>query len=656
MANAHTDQLEVRDESRRRFLQHSLALCSGATVAAGFSATRADGAAPAAPAAGSTGAASPLPPVPLVPYGTGRPIYLADFSRCQPADALARTWQRRRWKLLDFKSEHVAGTMLTAGQNTAAPDVALRVGHAGWFAVYFGLLSKYGESRLEVRLAAEDTFTLLTHHDMVESRLERRDIELGNRLYTTRHFDELFWQCAEFQSADDTIVLRQLRVQVVPGDPLALGNRCLPCWLGYIKLVPLAPEEVEALRQDRARRDSRRLFTHNDSFGSTSWLRFSSAADIRREIEPYRDTDFSRMYWEAGMGDVTYYPSKVGRLFTLDWMKDHYRLRDRLVGETYADFQRQGVDPFRVALDHCHRVGLEFHAAYRVAGFYFPAPEDEWNQGGLYHRHPEWRGRDRAGRATPRLSYAFPAVRGFVLQLLRELAAYPLDGVCLLFNRRMPLVEYEAPLVEAFTAAHGVDPRMLPEDDPRWRAQLAAVLTGFMRDVRVALREEAARRKRERPIAVTAVVLSSPRENLHYGLDLATWVAEGLVDTLVPYSSIAGLDSAQPSWTDPREADDFVRLTKGTPCRLALNLMPRQIAPEDYRRRAHALYEAGVEYLFFWDGYQRNNYDRSWSALRRLGHREEIAQWVRQGGPPLARPQNKLTQVGDWDLSYGTPG
>jgi len=33
---------------------------------------------------------------------------------------------------------------------------------------------------------------------------------------------------------------------------------------------------------------------------------------------------------------------------------------------------------------------------------------------------------------VPRLSYAFSGVRRFVLELLRELAAYPLDGISLL--------------------------------------------------------------------------------------------------------------------------------------------------------------------------------------------------------------------------------
>ena len=35
--------------------------------------------------------------------------------------------------------------------------------------------------------------------------------------------------------------------------------------LAYIKLVPLIPEEIQAVQADRTRKDNRRLFAHNDA-------------------------------------------------------------------------------------------------------------------------------------------------------------------------------------------------------------------------------------------------------------------------------------------------------------------------------------------------------------------------------------------------------
>lgn len=634
-----------RLQTRREFVKQTLVACAATTV------TKAAGVAPTSADQAPEVHAETV----VEAYGSGDPVFLADFERCRPGDAVARDWQPGRWKLFEFEADKVSGTMMVAGQNTGVADAIYPFAQKGWFAISFGLLSKYGVSRLEVRLEREKTFCLLTHHDMVGAKLERRDIELGGHLYTTTHVDELFWKYVKLE-AGDALVLRQLKVQVDPENPAGWGNRYLPCWLAYLKLLPLSAPEVNRLQADAKQAQTRRLFAHHDSFGSTSWLRFRDEADIRREIEPFRDTDFSRMYWESGMGDLTYYPSRVGSLFTLDWMKDHYRLRDRLVGETYAEFQARGVDPFKVALEYCHEVGLEFHAAYRVAGFYYPPPEEEWNRKGLYLQHPEWRCVDRTGARAPRLSYAFPGVRDFVLRLLRETMQYAVDGICLLYNRRMPLLEFEAPLVDSFVAQYGIDPRKLAENDPQWTAHRANVLTDFMRELRAAAEDETRRQRRAKPIAITVVVLSSVAENLQQAIDLETWVREELIDTLVPYSSVAGLASDRASWLDPREAEPFVRLTRGTKCHLSLNLMPRQIAPEEYRRRAHALYEAGVQSLFFWDCYQRNNYDLSWSALRRLGHREEIARWYQDGAPGFARGRAQLRKIGNWDLSYRTPG
>ena len=175
-----------------------------------------------------------------------------------------------------------------------------------------------------------------------------------------------------------------------------------------MKLVPLAPAEVESLQADRGRSDTRRLFVHDDGFDASCFLHFKSEDDIRREVEPYRDGDFSRLYWEAAMGDLTHYPTKIGRLMTLAWTRGNFRTDDRIFREVCSGFEARGIDPFRVALESCHALKMEFHAAYRVAGFLFPPPEDEWNAGGLYQRHPEWRGRDRDGAEMPRLSYAYP--------------------------------------------------------------------------------------------------------------------------------------------------------------------------------------------------------------------------------------------------------
>ena len=54
-----------------------------------------------------------------------------------------------------------------------------------------------------------------------------------------------------------------------------------------------------------------------------------------------------------------------------------------------------------------------------------------------------------------------PETRQFVINLLLEVAQHPVDGICILYNRRPPLVDYEPPLVDGFLEAYGEDPRSL---------------------------------------------------------------------------------------------------------------------------------------------------------------------------------------------------
>jgi hypothetical protein len=142
-------------------------------------------------------------------------------------------------------------------------------------------------------------------------------------------------------------------------------------------------------------------------------------------------------------------------------------------------------------------------------------------------------------------------------------------------------------------------------------------------------------------------------------MDLKAWVDQGIVDTLIPYSSEPNVGGNERSWTDPRDLDYFIGITKDKPCRLAPNIMPRHTTAEDYRRRALALYEAGIEDLFFWDCdiLQARLEDMvPWHTLCRLGHREEIEAWRSAGAPPIAAEVTPFTKLADWDLSYATPG
>ncbi|MCH8346743.1 MAG: hypothetical protein IIC87_07455 [Chloroflexi bacterium] len=533
--------------------------------------------------------------------------------------------------------------MLIAGPETGAPEVELGLDAEGWHAVSIGV---YDDGRTPLRflakLSGDDTFDVLA---------------LAGGQGREHALVELYWKTADLTGQQ--LVLAQEAWQVAPGDgPGAIAAS--EARIAYIKLVPLSPAEVAEMKADRAREDTRLVFAHNDAHTVHFATRPTTAEEIRRHVEPYRDSDISRLYWEAGIGDLVFYDSDIGTMPTADGLDDFGRRGDRLLAESWRAFREKGVEPFEIALDHAHALGIEFHASYRPAGFRFPAPHEQFNHGATFYlAHPELRGTDRDGNATPRIAYSYPETRRFVVSLLKEMAGRAVDGVCVLYNRRPPLVEYEAPLVEGFVKEHGLDPRKLDANDPRWLAYRCGALTKFHRELRAAIDEAAKERGLDRHLEISAVVMSSEAENLVNGMDLRAWISEGLVDTIVPYTSVLALDSMADSWTDISDLDFFIDITRGTACKLAPNMMPREITGEDYRSRASAIYGAGAEHIFLWDTdaqQPRLATAGPWDVAKRLGHRDEIAGWISGGHPSLAVPRRSVSKLGDWDLGYSTPG
>ena len=325
------------------------------------------------------------------------PIYLTGLDRCQPASALAPQPKPRHWRTLPYRTEAHSGVMVMAGVETAAPEITYPLEASGWHAIsigvwgvhitpgttrYYGDLRTYSE--VLAKLSGDDTFSILT--------LPGLEWTFEERLH------ELFWKVADL--TDQELVLSQESWRIAEGDGIG-SLQCPNANIAYIKLVPLADDEVDAWQADRRQTDTRRVFVHNDA-GGPLYYRPTTAEEIRRHLENYRDSDIERVYWEGGSGDSLNYFSKIGRVSTYAGLEDFGRMHPRMDAEALRILQDKGVDPFQVALEHAHEMGLGFHACYRVAGFHFPPPHDYFNNGPTYFKsHPELRGVDREGNTTP---------------------------------------------------------------------------------------------------------------------------------------------------------------------------------------------------------------------------------------------------------------
>ena len=96
----------------------------------------------------------------------------------------------------------------------------------------------------------------------------------------------------------------------------------------------------------------RRLFVHNDAgIIDTS----GSESEIRGYLEPLRDSDVARIYWEGGTGDVAKRFSNIARDASHELLDAHggetgaffSHAHSRLWAKSWLAYHRRGVDPFR---------------------------------------------------------------------------------------------------------------------------------------------------------------------------------------------------------------------------------------------------------------------------------------------------------------------
>ena len=572
------------------------------------------------------------------------PILLADLDRCRPNARLRRTLDPGCWRVLPYRADSIPdGRMLGAGETSEAGAVAYPLEREGWFRISIGIFNgfwrPYREQRLEVRLAGDRTWStlVLPPPSDLPWGIPLDDDRLGPRI------TEVAWRTVELHG--QALELRQPRAMPLSDQTAAAVGSAV--YVAYLRLDALSAAEVDAVRGDRARTDTKRLFAYDDTWNPffehpRPMTAEEGAEAIRTQMEPYRGTDFERIYWEGAHGDVCHYPTRVGRTWDAFASGSWPRAGDRNVVETWKLWRAAGFDPLAEAIDAAHDAGLEIHATYRLGwgAFYWPPPFDAYNAGGLFDSHPEWRCVRRDGSADTALSFAFPGVRAFAVRLLAELATYPVDGLALLFNRQPPFVGYEAPVLESFRAETGGDALTLPHGDEAWLLHRARSLTAFLEELRAAVPA----------LPVTAWVFGTREENLDYGLDVPAWVQRGLVDTVVPYSSQPKGFSWGQAWSDPDAIAAWLDTVRDTPVRLAPNVMPRDMSDDEHRQQALRLYGAGAHALSFWDTSGRRSL---WSGtLARLGHEDELRQWWSGDTLPRAWQSRRIFEVAGWRFEH----
>ena len=471
------------------------------------------------------------------------------------------------WVAVDFATEDYRGTGVATGFASGARELAIRLGLRGSYVLYLGLGS-HGSIRVWL------------------------DGEKGFREFVCGHGA---WRILEARLHQADLTGRNLHIAPMPSSRYSVDDGHM--FLAYVRAVPVdhAPS-----------RSARNLVATNDGY---SWIALDGMASIRdvtKQFEPYRDSDFFRMLWCPVGADVTgNHLTRVGTVTPFNFTHA-YRRCDREFAATTKRILKSGGDILKAAVAAAREVGMEIHFYFRPEAFFAPFPYDGVFTSKFLARSPQWRCRDESGRPVNRMSYAWREVQDHMLAYIEELLQYQPDGICFAFNRSLPMMICEQPVIEAFRQRHGRAPKLPKEvDSPEMLAVRHEILAQFIGRLQDVLRP--------RGKSFSCIVEFDQASNRLLGLNIEDLLSRKLVESVY----LTGFGPRSNYWRG---------LQRKYPVSIYSSI-PHEDAPIRYDHRwqakqLKAVLKAGFAGTFWWDteGMHRNPYN--WHVLRHGGNQK----------------------------------
>lgn len=549
-------------------------------------------------------------------------IMFTDMTQCQPASAFTPRMKKghwrvipyvlkkgEKWSLRDFRMsspDDIKGNIIWASPETGAPTVTLPLKERGWHAIFVGVMNG----------------------DIVPSEAW---LKLdGDAAPVPRPNDFRDYYC---NVADELFKIADLK-----GESLHIGQHpsgytrppAPGCGIAYVKLIPLSPEEIAGLQKDRSERAHRKMTAVCDGYGFIYRHRTTTVEQLLSEMELFRNTDFDTFVVHAMWGgDKVSYPSKYGTIPGLD-MDDFVEVGQGYFVEAVRELARKKINPIKVLIEGAHDMGMKVHVGVRPAGWSYGGILNDLWQTPFYRQHPDWRCIDRDGAPTTRMSWAVPEVRQHMIDGLIEAVGFGAEGAHIVFNRGFPVVLYEQPVLEMFQKQHGENPRKLDEEtDPRIRKLWSDIITTTMRELRLRLDQEQARRGDGKRLELSAMVLPNHDDNYIYGLDIRRLIDEGLLDEILIYQWGFG------GKTGKLDLDFFRQVCKPKGVRFRPSLPIHLPDLKDQIKDGLSFYDGGADGVCMVDPYISDI--GAWSSVySRFGHIEEMRARLQSTKPAVA--------------------
>lgn len=560
-------------------------------------------------------------------------ILFSDLGSCFGSECIYDKGYRDKWRAIPYRTGEIRGTMLSALGEAFPEDAVFDPQLTGWYKI-FVCLPTLPEQEVHLKLTQDEGFFELT--------------TLDKEGLTFTKLEESFWRYARMD-----------------GQKVILSKKAFsPLWpkpslLAWLRFVPMTEEEVAAVLADRTCQEQKNLYCTDDIHNKIYEGVMDAPGFWEGVICPYEDSDTEWLSLERITSFISgHCPGDDVARFAFPRGGDRQLQQQQrfnspeVLGKLVKLGQEKGLKMSLSLRMGAWGIGFPFDQCY------FDYPD--------YLAKPQYRCVMRDGVPAAAWSYAYEEVQQWVIEMLLEMADSGCEAVTLIAHRGIPYVLYEQPVVDRFRALYGEDPYDLPLDEPRINALHCEIMTEFFRKVRKALDEA----HPERHVELHLRALVSVYDNKYIGLDVEQLLKENLLDAVISYPNryreVYGPGCILPNgrvdmeaykaWVNSPDSKPYIHqgdracfepvadsqgviqgpanvteqvqqwaeLEKKYGVKVYIDIMPRQMPPEELRRRALEIYDAGCQRLALWDTYGRVTHRAMWSVARKLGHKEAL--------------------------------
>ena len=529
-------------------------------------------------------------------------LVVYDFSKVEPAGALGRDLHWQEWHLVPWESDMASGQALWA-YHDRVPALSMGLEAEGWYAISVGLWSPpYTSTRIRLRLSGEEPWDELWARNPCQW-INREDFSISPYF-----FEEHFWRLVDLR-----------------GQNLEIAGTESKTGLAFVRLIPLTEAQVEAVG------DSRRVpwIWLMDGFSPLACSADPPSRAVTDDIDGFAGTDFVELSWNIGGPDLVNYDTRVGTRYGAaggPYVNETYY---ETVARNVERLMEAGQDPAAIATERTREYEMKLWLALRLQAFMIEHPFDSMFDSPFRVDHPQWACVTRDGGRLMQMSYAFPEVRRQAIEILLEVLPNRPEGLHLIINRGVPCTYFEKPVVDEFQRLHRADIRNLPVLDPRVVEFRAQYLNTFLRELRQAMDGGG-----YAGVKLAVNCFQNRRINDEFGLDVAGWAREGLVDRLMVFRW-------EWRWNESCDMPFWREVVRGTDCELFLfaynGNQDAGCLPQEHRQRALELIRAGAEGLCAWDG-------PPYLGTLNLGRPGELEVWEEVSRP---LPQARIRKVRD---------